>query len=168
MPYPLGCVIIQDKGVGIMKRKIFLAVGLAVFSISVLMSGCASENEESKAISDSVVSENIATDDQEKETDSDGSLIESIKSLNQGDSVSVVGQKANSALVNGKTIWVQVLDGEDTIIYYCDLKEEFRDEGEALSLLDVVKVNGSFLSVSESQSENMAHIVTLYDCEIAD
>lgn len=94
--------------------------------------------------------------------------------LNAGDEVSIVGQKANGTLVNENTIWVQVVkEGERTVVYHCQLKDEFLEQGENLKMLDVVKVKGCFLSVSDmagetetATTENTAIIVTLYDCEI--
>lgn len=91
-----------------------------------------------------------------------------------GDEVSITGQKANSTLVNEKTIWVQVVrEGERTVIYHCQLKDEFVEQGGNLKMLDVVKVKGCFMSVSDmagatetATEENTAIIVTLYDCEI--
>lgn len=98
----------------------------------------------------------------------------SFSDLEIGDEVSVTGQKANSTLVNKKTIWVQVVkEGERTVIYHCQLKDEFVEQGGNLKMLDVVKVKGSFMSVSDmagatetATEENTAIIVTLYDCEI--
>lgn len=99
----------------------------------------------------------------------------SLDDLKQGDEVSIIGQKANSTLVNDKTIWVQVLrDGERTIIYYCQMKDEYIEEAGALKMLDVVKVKGNFLNVVDLvdepenplPSENTAIIVNLYDCEL--
>ncbi len=98
----------------------------------------------------------------------------SFTDLNSGDEVSIVGQKANGTLVNENTIWVQVVkEGERTVVYHCQLKDEFLEQGENLKMLDVVKVKGCFLSVSDmagetetATTENTAIIVTLYDCEI--
>lgn len=99
----------------------------------------------------------------------------SLDDLKQGDEVSIVGQKANSTLVNDKTIWVQVLrDGERAIIYYCQMKDEYIEEAGALKMLDVVKIKGNFLNVVDMAgepenslpSENTAIIVNLYDCEL--
>ena len=59
------------------------------------------------------------------------------------------------------------------MVYHCQLKDEFLEQGENLKMLDVVKVKGCFLSVSDmagetetATTENTAIIVTLYDCEI--
>ena len=98
----------------------------------------------------------------------------SFTDLNAGDEVSIVGQKANGTLVNENTIWVQVTkEGERTVVYHCQLKDEFLKQGESLKMLDVVKVKGCFLSASDmagatetATTENTAIIVTLYDCEI--
>ena len=98
----------------------------------------------------------------------------SFTDLNSGDEVSIVGQKANGTFVNENTIWVQVVkEGERTVVYHCQLKDEFLEQGENLKMLDVVKVKGCFLSVSDmagetetATTENTAIIVTLYDCEI--
>ena len=98
----------------------------------------------------------------------------SFTDLNSGDEVSIVGQKANGTLVNENTIWVQVVkEGERTVVYHCQLKDEFLEQGENLKMLDVVKVKGCFLSVSDmagetetATTEDTAIIVTLYGCEI--
>lgn len=71
----------------------------------------------------------------------------SIDKLELGNEVSIIGQKANSTLVNDDTIWVQVLrDGERTIIYYCQLKDEYLEQGAELEILNVVKVKGYYLN----------------------
>ena len=80
--------------------------------------------------------------------------------LNAGDEVSIVGQKANGTLVNENTIWVQVVkEGERTVVYHCQLKDEFLEQGE--------NRRRCFAGETETATtENTAIIVTLYDCEI--
>lgn len=90
-----------------------------------------------------------------------------IQQLQSGDDVSIIGQRANSTLVNGNTIWVQVQQSDGTfVIYHCQLKDDFLDDAEDLKLGAVVKVEGLFLSLMESEQDNTSPLVTLYDCEI--
>ena len=92
-----------------------------------------------------------------------------IRKLQSGDTVSIVGQRANSTLANGNTIWVQVRQPDGTfVIYHCQLKDEFLESAEGLKLGAVAKVNGLFLSLAEFEQENTSPLVTLYDCEIVE
>ena len=97
---------------------------------------------------------------------------EDVESVNlseykQGDAVSIVGQVAGSVLINGNTLWVQVQQSDGSfVIYHCQMKQEFIEAAESLKMLDVVKVDGLFLSYFDSEMENTSPIVTLYDCEI--
>ena len=85
----------------------------------------------------------------------------------QGDAVSIVGQVAGSVLINGNTLWVQVQQSDGSfVIYHCQMKQEFIEAAESLKMLDVVKVDGLFLSYFDLEMENTSPIVTLYDCEI--
>ncbi len=91
----------------------------------------------------------------------------SIHDLKSGDEVSIVGQVASTGLVDGETLWVQVQQADGTfVIYHCQLKEEFLDTGEKFELLDVAKIKGNFLSLTDLQKENTSPLVTLCDCEI--
>ena len=96
-------------------------------------------------------------------------------SLSQGDKVSIVGQVASYNLQNGNTLLVQVLkQGERTIVYHCQMKDEFIDKASEYTMLDVAKVSGKFLNLVdlstepdvELPEENIAILVTLYDCEL--
>ena len=98
-----------------------------------------------------------------------------IYALKQGDEVSIVGQTAASTLENGNTLIVQVLrSGDRTVVYHCQMKDEFIAEAEGYKLMDVAKVTGKFLSLTdmadepgvELPKENIAILVTLYDCEL--
>ena len=92
-----------------------------------------------------------------------------LEDLKQGDSVSIIGQKANSTLVNGNTIWVQVQQEDKSfVIYHCQLKDEYTDKAESIQMLTVVKIKGLFLSFMDMQAENTSPLVTLYDCELID
>lgn len=87
--------------------------------------------------------------------------------LKQGDEVSVVGQKANSTLVNENTIWVQVQQKDGSfIIYHCQMKDEYVSAAGELKMLSVVKLKGLFLSYTDMKMENTSPLVTLYDCEL--
>ena len=95
-----------------------------------------------------------------------------VYALKQGDEVSIVGQTAASTLENGNTLIVQVLrNGDRTVVYHC---HEFIAEAEGYKPLDVAKVTGKFLSLTdmagepgvELPKENIAILVTLYDCEL--
>lgn len=98
-----------------------------------------------------------------------------VYALKQGDEVSIVGQTAASTLENGNTLIVQVLrNGDRTVVYHCQMKDEFIAEAEGYKPLDVAKVTGKFLSLTdmagepgvELPKENIAILVTLYDCEL--
>lgn len=98
-----------------------------------------------------------------------------VYALKQGDEVSIVGQTAASTLENGNTLIVQVLrNGDRTVVYHCRMKDEFIAEAEGYKPLDVAKVTGKFLSLTdmagepgvELPKENIAILVTLYDCEL--
>ncbi len=128
---------------------------------------------ESSLSDSSVIEENFSSPAEESTTSEVSSepqentdRLATLKELSSGDEVNIVGQKANSTLVNENTIWVQVIEGTDTFVYHCQLKDEFLEEASELKMLDVVKVKGLFLSMAESQEENMATVVTLYDCEL--
>ena len=93
----------------------------------------------------------------------------SLEDLRQGDVVSIIGQKANTTLVNGNTIWVQVQQEDKSfVIYHCQLKDEYLDKAESIQMLTVVKIKGLFLSLVDMEMENTSPIVTLYDCEMID
>ena len=90
-----------------------------------------------------------------------------IKSLKADDEVMIVGQKANSTLVNNDTIWVQVqLEDGTFVIYHCHLKEEYLETASEMKMLQAVKVKGKFLSLIDLEAENTSPIVNLYDCEL--
>lgn len=90
-----------------------------------------------------------------------------LEELKQGDSVYIIGQKANATLVNGNTIWVQVQkEDKSTVIYHCQLKDEYLEKAESIPILNVVNVKGMFLSLLDMKMENTAPLVTLYDCEL--
>lgn len=92
-----------------------------------------------------------------------------LEDLKQGDAVSIIGQKANSTLVNGNTIWVQVQQEDKSfVIYHCQLKDEYLDKAESIQMLTVVKIKGLFLSFMDMEMENTSPVVTLYDCELID
>ena len=92
-----------------------------------------------------------------------------LEDLKQGDSVSIIGQKANSTLVNGNTIWVQVQQEDKSfVIYHCQLKDEYIDKAESIQMLTAVKIKGLFLSFMDMEMENTSPLVTLYDCELID
>lgn len=104
-----------------------------------------------------------STPTSENDNDSDIDLTD----LKQGDEVSVIGQKANSTLVNENTIWLQVQQEDGTfIIYHCQLKDEYLSAAVELKMLDIVKVRGCFFSYTDMQQENTSPLVTLYDCEL--
>ena len=104
-----------------------------------------------------------STPTSENDNDSDIDLTD----LKQGDEVSVIGQKANSTLVNENTIWLQVQQEDGTfIIYHCQLKDEYLSAAGELKMLDIVEVRGYFLSYTDMQQENTSPLVTLYDCEL--
>lgn len=87
--------------------------------------------------------------------------------LEIGDKVHVIGQKANATLVNDNTIWVQVVETDKrTVVYHCQMLEEYISEAEVFDMLDVVEVKGKFMSMTDMEQENTAIIVTLYDCEL--
>lgn len=90
-----------------------------------------------------------------------------IKSLKADDEVTIVGQKANSTLVNNDTIWVQVqIEDATFVIYHCQLKDEYLETAGGMGLSQVVKVKGKFLSLIDVEAENTSPIVNLYDCEL--
>ena len=90
-----------------------------------------------------------------------------IKSLKVDDEVTIVGQKANSTLVNNDTIWVQVqLEDATFVIYHCHLKDEYLETASGMEMLQSVKVKGKFLSLIDLDAENTSPIVNLYDCEL--
>lgn len=90
-----------------------------------------------------------------------------ITQLQSGDVVSITGQRANSTLANGNTMWIQVQQSDGTfIIYHCQLKDEFFDDAEGISMGTVVGVEGLFASLANFEQENTSPLVTLYDCEI--
>lgn len=98
-----------------------------------------------------------------------------VYALKQGDEISIVGQTAASTLENGNTLIVQVLrNGDRTVVYHCQMKDEFIAEAEGYKLLDVAKVTGKFSSLTdmagepgvELPKENIAIWVTMYDCEL--
>lgn len=97
-------------------------------------------------------------------TESEGINLSECK---QGDVISIVGQVAGSVLINGNTLWVQVQQDDGTfVIYHCQMKQEFIESAESLEMLDVVKIEGLFLSYVDMEMENTSPLVTLYDCEI--
>jgi len=100
-----------------------------------------------------------------------------LSELKQGDEVSIVGQVAAYSLENGNTLWVQVLrQGERTVVYHCQMKEEYIADAEALNIMETAKVTGKFLNLVDManepevslEAENIAIIVTLYDCVLTD
>lgn len=91
----------------------------------------------------------------------------SLTDLKQGDEVSIVGQKANSTLVDENTIWLQVQQDDGTfVIYHCQMKDEYISAAGELKMLDIVKLKGCFFSYADLQQENTSPTVTLYDCEL--
>lgn len=90
-----------------------------------------------------------------------------IEQLKTGDTVSIIGQKANHDLVNDNTIWVQEQQEDGTfVLYHCQLEEEYIDEAEDIDIAAAVKVKGSFLSLMDLKQENTMPIVKLYDCTL--
>ena len=103
----------------------------------------------------------------ENESEVPDEIETSLLDLKQGDEVSVVGQKANSTLVNENTIWVQVQQGDGSfIVYHCQMKDEYVSAAGELKMLSVVKLKGLFLSYSDMKMENTSPLVTLYGCEL--
>lgn len=117
-----------------------------------LMAACGGGTAEGKKEEDEITKKEVVLED-----------------LKQGDVVSIIGQKANSTLVNGNTIWVQVQrEDKSFVIYHCQLKDEYTDEAESIQMLAVVKIKGLFLSFMDMEMENTSPLVTLYDCELID
>lgn len=117
-----------------------------------LMAACGGGTAEGKKEEDEITKKEVVLED-----------------LKQGDVVSIIGQKANSTLVNGNTIWVQVQrEDKSFVIYHCQLKDECTDEAESIQMLAVVKIKGLFLSFMDMEMENTSPLVTLYDCELID
>ena len=134
-----------------MKCKKFIC-SLAVVVLMFTVVGCGSSQQTDKADTNqsNTVSEKI-----------------DIKSLKADDEVTIVGQKANSTLVNNNTIWVQVqLEDATFVIYHCQLKDEYLETAGEMKMLQAVKVKGKFLSLIDSDAENTSPIVNLYDCEL--
>ena len=133
-----------------------LVLAALVFGMIFVGCGTASTNEQNNKAAET--------------TDGTSSVTEmDITELKQGDTVSIVGQVASSRLVNDDTIWVQVKQSDGTfVIYHCQMKQEFIDSAEQLEMLDVAKVTGFFLSLTEFEQENTSPIVTLYDCELVE
>ena len=124
-----------------------LAILLVLF-----MAACGGGTAEGKKEEDEITKKDVALED-----------------LKQGDSVSIIGQKANSTLVNGNTIWVQVQQEDKSfVIYHCQLKDEYIDKAESIQMLTAVKIKGLFLSFMDMEMENTSPLVKLYDCELID
>lgn len=124
-----------------------LAILLVLF-----MAACGGGTAEGKKEEDEITKKDVALED-----------------LKQGDAVSIIGQKANSTLVNGNTIWVQVQQEDKSfVIYHCQLKDEYIDKAESIQMLTAVKIKGLFLSFMDMEMENTSPLVTLYDCELID
>lgn len=90
------------------------------------------------------------------------------KSLKQGDEVSIVGQVASvpiEGVIDSVDVQTQRQDGR-WCIYKCTFKPEFDEQVKNLKSLDIAKVKGLFLSVTDMEMENTAILVTLYDCEL--
>lgn len=82
--------------------------------------------------------------------------------------VSIVGQVA-STVGDDSTLSIQVQNEDGRwVIYHCEMKDEFLDEAKEFKLSDVAKVNGFLLNEIDSEQENTAIIVNLYDCEIVE
>lgn len=147
-------------------KKLF-AIMLGLVMVFGLVGCSATPNGElSDNLSQSVVDDlSDATDEVTEDTSSDVEI--NIAELKQGDEVSIVGQVAGSTLVNGNTLWVQVKQRDgDFVLYHCQLKDEYIEQGENFKTLDVAKVKGSFLSLMDLEMENTMPVVTLYDCEL--
>lgn len=83
--------------------------------------------------------------------------------------VSIVGQVASTVGDDDSTLSIQVQNEDGRwVIYHCEMKDEFLDEAKEFKLSDVAKVNGFLLNEIDSEQENTAIIVNLYDCEIVE
>lgn len=139
---------------------------LGLFMVLLFLAGCSAETPQS---TESLSSSDVLESSVEPEESEEEQMPIDIQQLKSGDDVSIVGQRANSTLVNENTIWVQVQQPDKTfIIYHCQLKDEFIDKVEDLKLGTVVKVKGQFLSLTEFEQENTSPLITLYDCEIVE
>lgn len=155
-----------------MKKMLLLLLSLML----VLLCACGGQESQSSTSleppeppvsSDPIEDQDASEPEEEDHSEEDEVSTTALEDLEIGDEVSIVGQKANSTLVNDNEIWVQVVKADErTVVYHCQLKDEYLSEGEALKMLDVVKIKGSFMSFMDLEQENTAIIVTLYDCEI--
>ena len=137
---------------------------IAIFAVVCVLGGC-SENESNKATENSQ-QESSTSEKVSGQTSTSESTTVHIPT-EKGEAVKIVGQVAANSLVDGNTLWVQVLnENSRTIIYHCKMKDEYISEAEKLNILDVVKIRGSFLSKMDLEREDTAILVTLYDCEI--
>lgn len=144
-----------------MKKIMFL---IAIFAVVCVLGGC-SENESNKTTENSQ-QESSTSEKVSGQTSTSESTTVHIPT-EKGEAVKIVGQVAANSLVDGNTLWVQVLnENSRTIIYHCKMKDEYISEAEKLNILDVVKIRGSFLSKMDLEREDTAILVTLYDCEI--
>ena len=137
---------------------------IAIFAVVCVLGGC-SENESNKTAKNSQ-QESSTSENVSGQTSTSESTTVRIPT-EKGEAVKIVGQVAANSLVDGNTLWVQVLnENSRTIIYHCKMKDEYISEAEKLNILDVVKIRGSFLSKMDLEREDTAILVTLYDCEI--
>ena len=157
-----------------MKKLICITLAITCL-MSLAACGTKEEQKTETAVPVSDVQEEQNTDTKVESTENREEV--SLSELKQGDEVSIVGQTAASSLENGDTLWVQVLrQGERTIVYHCQMKDEYIEQAEKLNILDVTKVKGNFLNLIDMANEpdvslspeNIAIIVTLYDCELTD
>ena len=144
-----------------MKKLVSLVLAI-IMALSLCACGSTSQSTGSENEQGVSVQEyDNSTPTSENDNDSDIDLTD----LKQGDEVSVIGQKANSTLVNENTIWLQVQQKDGTfIIYHCQLKDEYLSAAGKLKMLDIVKVRGCFFSYTDMQQENTSPLVTPYDC----
>lgn len=139
-----------------------IVIALLVLAMMIMVAGCDStETPIGDTGNPSTTESGVNTTD---DTESDGINLSECK---QGDVIAIVGQVAGSKLVNGNTLWVQVKQDDGSfVIYHCQMKQEFIEAAESLATLDVVKIDGLFLSYADMEMENTSPLVTLYDCEI--
>lgn len=131
-------------------KKLICSLVVVVLMFTVVACNSSQQTDKADTTHSEAVSENI-----------------DIKSLKADDEVTIVGQKANSTLVNNDTIWVQVqLEDATFVIYHCQLKDEYLETASGMEMLQAVKVKGKFLSLIDLDAKNTSPMVNLYDCEL--